>query len=298
MKKNLSIAIVAVAVAMLASCGNGTPKADLKNNIDTLSYAFGMAQSMGLRNYLVQRMGVDTTYMDEFIKGLNDGANAGDDKKKTAYYAGLQIGQQVGQQFVKGLNYELFGDDSTQTVSLRNIMAGFVSGTLEKGGLMTQEEAQQVAQQKMEEVKAEQMEKRYGDWRRENEAYMEKIAKKKGVNKLSDGVYYEVMEEGTGDIPEATDRVEVDYEGRLINDTIFDSSYKSGEPQKFYCNRVVQGWTEALTHMPVGSKWKVYIASDKAYGKREAGDIKPFSTLVFVMELKDIITEKPNTPAR
>ncbi len=287
--KSLSIACVAVVAALVASCGNGTPKADLNDKIDTLSYAIGMAQSTGLKNYLSQRLGVDTAYLDEFIRGLNDGANAGDDKKKTAYYAGTQIGQQVSQQMLRGINFELFGNDSTQTISLRNFMAGFISGTIEKGGLMTQEEAQQVWQQKATEVKAEQMEKRYGDWRRENEAYMEKIAQQEGINKLSDGVYYEVMEEGTGDIPEVTDRVEVNYEGRLINDTIFDSSYKRGEPEKFYCNRVVPGWTEALTHMPVGSKWRVYIASDKGYGEREAGDIKPFSALVFVMELKGIL---------
>ncbi len=289
--KKLSIAVAIAVVAIMTSCGNGTPKANLNDNIDTLSYAIGMAQSTGLRNYLVQRMGVDTLYLDEFIKGLNDAVNAGDDKKKTAYYAGLQIGQQVSQQIYKGINHELFGNDSTQTISLSNFVAGFVSGTLEKGGLMTQENAQQTAQRIMDEIKAEQMEKLYGDWRRENEAFMNRIAKQEGVEKLSDGVYYEVLEEGTGSIPEATDRVRVDYEGKLINDTVFDSTYKRGEPGELYCNRVIKGWGEALASMPVGSKWKVYISADKGYGEREAGDIKPFSALVFTIELKEIITK-------
>ena len=286
--KKLSFAVVALVAAIMASCGNGTPKADLKNDIDTLSYAIGMAQSTGLKGYLAQRMGVDTMYLDEIIKGLNDGVNAGDDKKKTAYYAGLQIGQQVSQQMVKGINFELFGEDSTQTISLKNFMAGFISGTTEKGGLMTQEEAQQLAQTKMTEVKKQQMEKLYGPWKKENEEYLAKIAKKEGVKKLSDGVYYEVIEEGTGEIPADTSRVDVHYEGRLINDTIFDSSYKRGESIKLRCNQVISGWTEALTHMPVGSTWKVYIGADKGYGEREAGDIKPFSTLVFKVELKGI----------
>ena len=286
--KKLSFAMVALVAAIMVSCGNGTPKADLKTEIDTLSYAFGMAQSTGLKSYLSQRMGVDTMYMDEFIKGLNDGANAGDDKKKAAYYAGLQIGQQISQQMLKGINYELFGEDSTQTISLKNLMAGFVSGATEKGGLMTPDSAQQLFQVKMMEVKKKQMEKLYGPWKKENQDYLAKVAKKDGVKKLSEGVYYEVIKEGTGEIPADTSRVDVHYEGRMINDTIFDSSYKRGESMKFKCNQVIPGWTEALTHMPVGSEWKVYISADKGYGEREAGEIKPFSTLVFKIELKGI----------
>ena len=121
MKKISVIAAVALA-AIMASCGNGTPKADLKTDVDTLSYAFGMSQTQGLKEYLVQREGVDTTYINEFVKGLNEGANAGDDKKKTAYYAGLRIGQMISQQWVKGINYEVFGEDSTQTISLRKVV--------------------------------------------------------------------------------------------------------------------------------------------------------------------------------
>jgi len=286
--KKLSYLFVAVVAAVIASCGNGTPKADLKTDIDTLSYAIGMAQTQGLKEYL-NRMGVDSTYMDQFIKGLNEGANAGDDKKKTAYFMGIQIGQQISQQMIKGINYEIFGEDSTQTISLKNFMAGFVSGTLEKGGLMTVEEAQGTARTKQQEIKKAQMEKVYGPWRQENEAFMAKIAKKEGISKLENGVYYEVIEEGKGAIPADTSRVKVNYEGKLINDTIFDSSYKRNEPTTFRCNQVIPGWTNALTHMPVGSKWKVYIPQDQAYGDREAGGvIKPFSALVFTIELLSI----------
>ena len=286
--KKLSYLFVAVIAAVIASCGNGTPKADLKNDIDTLSYAIGMAQTQGLRDYLT-RIGVDSAYMDQFIKGLNEGANAGDDKKKVAYYTGIQIGQQISQQMIKGINYEIFGEDSTQTISLKNFMAGFVSGTLEEGGLMTVEEAQSTARTKQQEIKKAQLEKQYGPWRQENEEFMAKIAKKEGISKLENGVYYEVIEEGKGAIPADTSRVKVNYEGKLINDTIFDSSYKRNEPTTFRCNQVIPGWTNALTHMPVGSKWKVYIPQDQAYGEREAGaNIKPFSALVFTIELLSI----------
>lgn len=285
--KKLSYFFAAGVVAVMASCGNGTPKADLKDDVDTLSYAIGMAQTRGLRDYLT-RMGVDSTYLNDFIKGLNEGANAGDDKKKTAYYMGIQIGQQISQQMVKGINYEIFGEDSTQTISLKNFMAGFVTATLEKEGLMPLEKADSVARAKQMEIQQAQMEKLYGEWKKENEDYMAKIAAQSGLGKLENGVYYKVLTEGTGEIPADTSRVKVHYEGRLINDTIFDSSYKREEPTTFRCNQVIAGWTNALTHMPVGSKWEVYIPQDQAYGEREAGQIKPFSTLVFTIELLDI----------
>ena len=98
--------MMAFAAATFVSCGNSTPKADLKDEVDTLSYAMGMAQTQGLKEYLSDRLQIDTAYMDDFIKGLNDGANAGDDKKKAAYYAGIQIGQQISNQMVKGINHE------------------------------------------------------------------------------------------------------------------------------------------------------------------------------------------------
>ena len=283
--KKISIIAAVVLAAIMASCGNGTPKANLKNDVDTLSYAIGMAQTQGLKEYLVQREGVDTAYINEFIKGLNEGANAGDDKKKTAYYAGIRIGQQISQQMIKGINYEIFGEDSTQTISLKNFMAGFVAGTTGKGGLMSVEEASQTAQTKMQIVKAEQREKMYGENKKACQKFMKKIAKKPGVKSLGNGVYYEVITEGKGEIPADTSRVKINYEGKLINDTVFDSSYQRGEPTTFRVNQVIPGFTAALTHMPVGSTWTVYIPQEQAYKDGDAGKIKPFSCLIFKIEL-------------
>src|SRR5574344_1349720 len=162
MKKLFFGAVVACVAATFVACGNSTPKADLKTDVDTMSYAMGMSQTQGLKEFMVERMGVDTAYMDDFIKGLNDGANAGDDKKQNAYYAGLQIGQQISNQMMKGINHELFGEDSTKTISLKNFLAGFVSGTTGKGGLMSVQAAQTMAQAKMEAIKAKNMESQYG----------------------------------------------------------------------------------------------------------------------------------------
>src|SRR5574344_593848 len=161
MKKISLLAVIAITAAGMTSCGNSTPKANLKSDVDSMSYAIGMAQTQGLKEYLVGRMGVDTTYMKEFIKGLNEGANAGDDKKKAAYYAGIQIGQQISNQMVMGINHEVFGDDSTKTISLKNFMAGFVSGVTGKNGIMTVEEAGIMAQTKMQQIKSKTMETKY-----------------------------------------------------------------------------------------------------------------------------------------
>ena len=286
MKKFTFVATMAIAAAsIVASCGNSTSsKPNLKNDVDTLSYAMGMAQTQGLKQYLAQ-MEIDTTYMDAFIKGLNEGANAGDDKKKAAYYMGIQIGQQISNRMVKGINHELFGEDSTKTISLKNFMAGFIQGVKGKKGLMTVEQAGQVAQMKMMSIKAKNMEEQYGPLKKKGEEWMAANAKKPGVKTLPSGVQYKVIKEGAGQMPKDTSVVKVNYEGRLIDGTVFDSSYKNGQPVTLRANQVIKGWTEALVHMPTGSVWEVYIPQELAYGDREQGQIKPYSPLVFKIEL-------------
>ena len=294
MKKFTVTALAAVAAVMMyASCDNGAPKASLKSDVDTVSYAIGMAQTQGLKDYLVGRLGVDTTYMDEFIKGLNEGANAGDDKKKAAYYAGIQIGQQISNQMVKGINHELFGDDSTKTISLKNFMAGFISGTTGKGGLMTPDSAAQVAQQLMRTIKAKNMEKEFGPNKKAGEDFLKENAKKQDVKTLESGVQYKVIKEGTGALPKDTSLVKVHYEGKTLDAKVFDSSYKRNEPTEFRANQVIKGWTDALLHMPAGSIWEVYIPQELAYGERQQGaDIKPFSMLIFKIELIEVDGKK------
>ena len=293
MKKFTFAAVAAVSAVMMFACGNGAPKANLKSDVDTVSYAIGMAQTQGLKDYLVGRLGVDTTYMDEFIKGLNEGANAGDDKKKAAYYAGIQIGQQISNQMVKGINHELFGDDSTKTISLKNFMAGFIAGTIGKGGLMTVDSAQAVAQEMMRVIKAKNMEKEFGPNKKAGEEFLAKNAKAEGVKVLDGGVQYKVIKEGTGALPKDTSLVKVHYEGKTLDGKVFDSSYKRGEPANFRANQVIKGWTEALVHMPAGSIWEVYIPQELAYGERQQGaDIKPFSMLIFKIELLEVNGKK------
>ena len=287
-KKLLFSAVVAVTA--LTSCDGVSPKSNLKTDIDTMSYEWGLAQSQDVKLYLANRVGVDTTYLNEILKGVTDGAKAGDDKKKAAYFAGVQIGQQLGPQMLRGINYELFGEDSTQSISLEHMLAGFIAGTRGKGMLMSQEEAVQDAQKRMEQIKAKHMEKSFGEHKKKNEDFLVENAKKEGVQTLPSGVQYKVIKEGNGAIAADTSKVLCHYEGRLIDGTVFDSSYKNNNnrPVEFVANQTIKGWTDALTHMPAGSTWEVYIPQELAYGTRELGPIKPFSTLIFKLELVSV----------
>ena len=289
--KKITILAAIAAVTGLASCTAQAPKANLKTELDSLSYSIGMAQTQGLKGYLVGRMDVDTAYMAEFIKGVTEGANK-TGKKETAYMAGLQIGQQISNQMMKGINHELFGEDSVKTISKENFLAGFIAGTLEKGGVMTMEAAQEYTRTAMETIKAKAMEEKYADNKAAGEKFLAENKAKEGVKTTESGLQYKVITEGKGEIPADTCKVKVNYKGTLIDGTEFDSSYKRNEPATFRANQVIKGWTEALTMMPVGSKWELYIPQELAYGSRESGQIKPFSTLIFEVELVGIEKDK------
>ena len=289
--KKVSIFMAIAAAASLASCTAQAPKANLKSDIDSLSYSIGMAQPQGLQGYLTGRLDVDTAYMAEFIKGLNEGANK-TSKKDIAYMAGLQIGKQISNQMMKCINQELFAGDSTKTISKDNFMAGFIAGTLEKGGVMTMEAAQEYTRTAMETIKAKAMEEKYADNKAAGEKFLAENKTKEGVKTTESGLQYKVITEGKGEIPADTCKVKVNYKGTLIDGTEFDSSYKRNEPATFRANQVIKGWTEALTMMPVGSKWELYIPQELAYGSRESGQIKPFSTLIFEVELVGIEKDK------
>ena len=289
MKKYFSLATVALAVAAMMSCNGNSPKASLKTDVDTLSYAIGMAQTQNLMDYLSRAKGVDTTYIAEFLQGVNDGANSADDKKKAAYLAGVEIGQQIANNMVTGLNYQLFGEDTTQTVSLNNILAGFVSGVLGKDGKMTVQEADSTANALFESIKAKAQEKQYGANKVAGEKFLAENAKKEGVQKLPCGVQYKVLKAGNGATPSDTSTVVVNYEGRLIDGTVFDASARHGdEPASFQVGRVIKGWQEALKAMPAGSEWAIYIPQHLAYGANQSGQIPPFSTLIFKVELVEV----------
>lgn len=288
MKKVTFLMALAVAAGM-ASCTAQSPKADLKTDIDSLSYAIGMARTEGLDQYLAQQ-GIDSTQMADFLKGFNEGASK-TSKKDVAYMAGLQIGQMVGKQWVEGLNQQIFGNDSTstQSISRENLLAGFVAGVIGKGGAMDMLKAQEYMRTQMDAIKEKATAERYADNKAAGEKFLAENKTKEGVVTTPSGLQYKIITKGTGAIPADTSKVKVNYKGTLIDGTEFDSSYKRKEPATFRADQVIKGWTEALTMMPVGSKWELYIPQELAYGSRETGgQIKPFSALIFEVELLDI----------
>ncbi|WP_294586507.1 FKBP-type peptidyl-prolyl cis-trans isomerase [uncultured Bacteroides sp.] len=286
MKKVTFLMALAVA-AGLASCTAQSPKANLKTDVDSLSYAIGMARTEGLDQYLAQQ-GIDSTQMAEFLKGFNEGA-AKIDKKDAAYMAGMQVGQMVSKQWVEGFNQQIFGGDSTQTISRENLLAGFLAGVTKKTNIMDMAKAQAFMQTQMEVIKEKANAAKYADNKAAGEKFLAENKGKEGVVTTPSGLQYKILTKGTGAIPADTSKVKVNYKGTLIDGTEFDSSYKRNEPTSFRANQVIKGWTEALTMMPVGSKWELYIPYDLAYGSRETGgQIKPFSALIFEVELLDI----------
>lgn len=287
MKKVSILAAVAIATG-LASCTAQAPKATLKTDVDSLSYAIGISQTNGLKDYLSQRMEMDTAYIADFLKGVNDAANK-TSKKGQAYLLGLQIGSQMaGPQAIKGMNHQLFADDSTMTVNKSDILAGVFAGVLNKDMKITPEEAQVLIQKMMESIKGKAAEKKYADNKAAGEKFLAENKTKEGVKTTASGLQYKVITEGKGEIPNDTCKVKVNYRGKLIDGTEFESTYTRNEPFVTNVGGVIKGWTEALKMMPVGSKWELYIPQELAYGSRDMGQIKPFSALVFEIELLGI----------
>lgn len=291
--KKVSIVMALAVAAGMASCTAQSPKGNIKTDIDSLSYAIGMARTEGLEQYLAQQ-GIDSTQMSTFLKGFNEGAQK-ISKEDVAYMAGLQIGQMVSKQWVEGFNQQIFGEDSTQTLSRENMLAGFVAGVVGKGGAMEMAQAQDYMRTKMDIIREKAIEKKYADNKAAGEKFLAENKTKEGVVTTESGLQYKIITKGTGAIPADTSKVKVNYKGTLIDGTEFDSSYKrkdkdgKSQPATFRANQVIKGWTEALTMMPVGSKWELYIPYDLAYGSQNRPPhIKPYSALVFEVELVGI----------
>ena len=290
MKKIVLFAAIAAA-AGLASCTAQAPKANLKSDIDSLSYMMGVTNTQGLMDFASQRMGVDSANIGNFIKGIEEGINL-NSKKDKAYQAGIQIGQQISGEMFEGMSRQLFGNDSTQTLSKDNFLAGFIAA-VKNGAVVTMEDAQTYVREHTEAIKAKVLEEKYGENKAAGEKFLAENKTKEGVVTTESGLQYKVIKAGKGEIPTKESTVKVNYKGTLIDGTEFDSSYKRNAPASFRADQVIKGWTEALTMMPVGSKWELYIPQELAYGARETGgQIKPFSTLIFEVELLEIEKKK------
>ena len=289
MKKSTGLMMALAAAASMASCTAQGPKANMKNEVDTLSYMMGVSNSQGLKEYATGRLGVDTAYMADFIRGIEQGTKEVDAKQK-AYLAGMQIGQQISGEMFEAINNQLFRGDSTHTLSKENFLAGFISAVSQKS-MVSADPAQMYVRERAEAIQAKALEAQYADYIKENKAFLSANKTKEGVQTTTSGLQYKIMTKGTGEIPTKTSRVKVNYKGTMIDGTQFDSSYDRKEPTTFRADQVIPGWTDALSMLPVGSKWELYIPAELAYGSKQAGQIKPFSTLIFEVELLSIEKE-------
>ena len=280
--KKILLATAVAFTALLSSCNNGSPKASMKTDVDTLSYEMGVVMSPGdqLSGYLAQA-GSDTAYVDEYLKGFSDGVKAGDDKKKMAYYMGVMQGLQSKMQMSQ-VEQSVFAGDTTKKVSIKNFVAGYTDivknkTALKRNGKLVDREA---ANQDI-------MDYMFKKSKTDSEKFMAEVAKKSGVQKLAGGVYYKVITPSTStEHCTATDKVVVKYEGRLANGQVFDSSASQKDGLvTLDLKNVIKGWQVAIPQMPVGATWELYIPYEMGYGERNAGPIPPYSALVFKITL-------------
>lgn len=291
------IGIFSVQAQKGARKASASAPISLKTQNDTLSYAYGAGLvEQGLEGYLKQ-LGVisDTTEavnkrnIDLFLKGVKESFMASSDKD--IHFKGVALGSQFAQMAAEfGHVTGNLGDKMDKTL----FMAGFESA-LKKNELLVQNPNQMIQDKYTEsrdKVQAQQdaeLKKQYATEIEMNENFLKANAKNEGVVTLPSGLQYKILTEGNGPKPTASDRVKVYYKGTLIDGSEFDGNIGK-DPLEFGVGQVIVGWTEVLQLMPQGSKWEVYIPSDLGYGARDTGRIKPFSTLIFEIELLEVIS--------
>ncbi len=242
------------------------------------SYAAGVAQSASLAQFLAQRSGVDSAHIKDFVEGLNKEVSADEAAKLRALLASIDIKKQM-PQIVQSMNQQATGKGDTTYVDATIFLKGLTEGLL-KSNTLSADSATKIEQQQYD-YHTQQLKTRNAD-------FLKNYAKQKGVKSTASGLLYKVIKEGDGAMPTDTSEVEVHYEGKLVDGTVFDSSYKRGETATFAVNQVIKGWSEAVKLMKVGAEYEVCLPYEIAYGERGTRGIPPYSTLIFKIELKGI----------
>lgn len=277
MKKLLYATLAAATIFGAFSCNSASnTEKDPANDSLAMARGYVMGTQMGqqLMYSAMQGQAIDTTL---FLQGFKDGVAKASDSTKFSYFAGAITGHQMGTSLVE--------DKIDQKLFLKYFEAALMGDTTSIK--WASEDAMTYlneAEQKFEEKK---LETKFGKNKTEGAEYLAKFAKEEGVQKTESGLAYKVMTPGTGATPTTTDRVKVHYKGTLINGEEFD---KSGEePVEFGVTQVISGLTEMLQMMKEGETVKVVIPQELAYGKRQTGNIEPFSTLVFEITLVEVV---------
>ncbi|MBQ7388995.1 MAG: FKBP-type peptidyl-prolyl cis-trans isomerase [Paludibacteraceae bacterium] len=284
MRKNSFIYLVTLCflASGFVSCNKCCAKeAKLQNELDSINYAFGVINGEQIKTYYLQG---DTTEANikALIKGINDAVKKQDETMRF-YALGLNVGSGMASQTKQGLM-----GDSTLTANIKLIQQALIEALSGKETKLSGDEAMEFLNTIMEKQQAKKAEAEFGENKVAGETFLAENAKRENVVVTESGLQYEVLVAGKGEKPAATDKVKVHYKGTLIDGTVFDSSYDRNKPAEFGVTQVIKGWTEALQLMSVGSKWKLYIPYELAYGSQNQGKIKPFSALIFEVELLGI----------
>ena len=292
MKKIILLALVVVASASFSTV-SAKDKKEKKGVVaavpqkavpataaDSLSYAAGMAMTEGLSTYLQRQYGLTESQMPDVVRGFKEAISHRNDSTFKAYAVGMQIAEMLQDRMLPGLKGDL------DNISDNFVFDGFTA-SLEKDYTVYTDSA---ARKTFEEGRKAAIEKRNQGYKAEGERFLAENKTKPGVKTTASGLQYKVLKAGNGPVPTINDKVEVVYEGKTLDGNVFDATAKHGtKSDKFGVGGLIKGWTEALTMMPVGSKWELYIPQELAYGERGAGqNIKPFATLIFTLELLGI----------
>ena len=254
---------------------------------DSLSYAAGQALTRGLDQYITNQMQVDSANFGNFATALREALSKSEQADFNARVAGYVVAQMLEQRMFTGVKGDFEG--TPYTIDKEKFNEGFIAAVLGDTTIMNVEKA---SEHFMNIRKAEE-DKKNAAYKLDNELWLQKNATNEGVVTLPSGLQYKVLKKGEGPIAKADDNITVRYEGHTIDGNVFDSSYKrTPDTTTFRPDQVIKGWTEALCMMPEGSKWMLYIPQNLAYGSRPAGAIKPYSTLVFTVEVVKVNAKK------
>ena len=294
MKKILLLALLIVMGATLSTTEakkkkdkkqTATPVA-LQSVEDSLCYATGIQMTNGLIPFLIGQKGVDTTYLYKFIEGFEAAiAKENNADELTAYAAGIDVAKMMTTSMLSSAKRNLSG--MVDSLNIDMMAKGFVDALKKDHTVFNDSTAQHFVT-----VHKEQQALKIKE---ASENFLKENGQQPDVVTLPSGLQYKVLRQGTGAVAGPNDKVEVKYEGRLINGTVFDSSYtRTPQTTTFSPSQVIKGWTEALTIMPEGSMWELYIPYNLAYGERGAGaDIPPYSTLIFKVEVEKVTKTEP-----
>lgn len=283
----LSISALIVGLFFVSSCGNkkSAKNVSLKTDVDSVSYAIGVQNGDQMLTYFPEQGRLEVEHMDEFVEGFLDAVYSEESKSKN-----YEFGKQIGAEMKTSLkDTPLLPNDSTKKINKDAFIDGLVETLLKKESVkMTKEEAtlfsQAFFQKAQEAANAPAIEA-------ENK-FLAENKTKEGVIETESGLQYKIITQGKGAIPGENMNVKVNYTGTLIDGTKFDSSADHGNGEPFMFNTsggVIPAWIEIAKIMPVGSKYIVYAPSKLAYGSRDMGKIPAYSTLIFEIELLEIV---------